>query len=57
MFRDYLLRGHLRPAMHNIPLVRERVLAKVTERHSTLKIESDALARGGGGMNARAREP
>ena len=28
VFRDYLLRSHLRPAMHNIPLVRERVLAE-----------------------------
>lgn len=48
VFRDYLLRRHLRPAMHNIPLVRERVLAKVSERHSTLKVEGEALARGGG---------
>lgn len=48
VFRDYLLRSHLRPAMHNIPLVRERVLARVSEKHSVLKVESDALVRGGG---------
>ncbi len=53
VFRDYLLRQHLRPAMHNIPLVRERVLAKVAERHTALKIQGETLAHGGSGDTLR----
>src|SRR6185436_4270324 len=48
-FREFLLRPHLNLAMNNIPMVRERVLAKVTERHSTLRTESEALSHGGNG--------
>lgn len=46
-FREFLLRPHLQLAMNNVPMVRERVLAKVSERHTTLKAESETLAHGG----------
>lgn len=46
LFRDFLLRPHLQQAIHNIPAVRERVLARVTEQHASLRIESEALALG-----------
>jgi CheY-like chemotaxis protein len=48
-FRDFLVRQHLRNAIRNIPLVQERVLARVAERHSVLRADSDLLARDGSG--------
>jgi CheY-like chemotaxis protein len=47
LFREFLLRDHLYQAIHNIPAVRERVLARVANQHGTLKTESQALATGG----------
>ena len=52
-FRDFLLRPHLDPAIRNIPMIRERVLGKVSEGHTVLRTESAALARGGDGDTLR----
>lgn len=53
MFRDFILRPHLRKAMRNIPSVQERILAKVTEQHVILSKEHDALAGGANGNTLR----
>jgi CheY-like chemotaxis protein len=49
LFREFLLRPHLYQAIHNIPSVRERVLARVADQHTTLRTESQALATSGNG--------
>jgi len=49
MFRDFLTRAHLTQAVGNVPLLQERLLAKVTEQHKVLHSEHDALAKGANG--------
>jgi len=49
LFRDFLTRAHLTQAVGNVPLLQERLLAKVTEQHRVLHSEHDALAKGANG--------
>lgn len=53
MFRDFILRPHLARAMHNIPVLQERLLTKVTQQHTILQADTDALAAGANGSTLK----
>ena len=53
MFRDFILRPHLARAMHNIPVLQDRLLTKVTQQHTILQADTDALANGANGSTLK----
>ena len=53
MFRDFILRPHLARAMHNIPVLQDRLLTKVTQQHTILQADTDALANGASGATLK----